>query len=72
MEIKRIWSSKYGGAFQKILTPIFVFFAILFIMPVYCTAAGTSNSLQQKSRKKWVIEYTISGGLQDTTATDYK
>ena len=49
--------------FKKILTPIFVFFAILFIMPVYCTAAGTSNSPSAEKQKKWVIEYTISGGF---------
>lgn len=49
--------------FKKILTPIFVFFTILFIIPVYCTAAGTSNSPSVEKQKKWIIEYAISGGF---------
>lgn len=42
--------------FKKILTPIFVFFAILFIIPVYCTAAGTSNSQKTAEENKKIIK----------------
>lgn len=49
--------------FKKILTPIFVFFAILFIIPASCAAAGTNSRPSVEKHKKWIIEYAISGGF---------
>lgn len=61
--LKVLVAGSMKSPFKKILTPIFVFFAILFIIPVYCTAAGTSSSPSVEKHKKWIIEYAISGGF---------
>lgn len=53
--------------FKKILTPLFISFIILSIMPASCTAAGTNSALstehQAEKPKSWKIEYNVSGGF---------
>ncbi len=53
--------------FKKILTLLFIFFIVLFIMPASCTFAGTNSALstehQAEKPKSWKIEYNVSGGF---------
>lgn len=49
--------------FKKILTPLFMCFIILSIMPASCAAAGTNSRPSVEKHKKWIIEYAISGGF---------
>jgi hypothetical protein len=51
--------------FKKILTPLFISFIILSIIPAACGASASKSDKEEylKKTKSWTIEYTVSGGF---------